>query len=121
MFRLFRLSLKARKATQPYPFVPEPAPEVFRGQVMLRTDRCCGSSDCARACPSSAIDVVRTASASWTWSLDDARCVFCGLCAEACPHQAITLSNEFELATRDPHDLVTCVTFAVESRPEKSR
>ncbi|GIW04444.1 MAG: hypothetical protein KatS3mg059_1064 [Thermomicrobiales bacterium] len=121
MFRLFRVSLKARKAPQPYPCVPEPAPETFRGQVMLRTDRCCGSSDCARVCPSSAITVVRAASSGWTWSLDDARCVFCGLCAEACPNQALVLSNEFELATRDVHDLVTCVTFAAESRSETSR
>ncbi|GIW03522.1 MAG: hypothetical protein KatS3mg059_0142 [Thermomicrobiales bacterium] len=119
MFRLFRRSLMSGVATNAYPLAPEPAPEAFRGQVMLRTDRCRGTGDCARACPSAAITVERAAPSTWTWTLDDARCVFCGLCEAACPNQAIVLSTEFELATKDASDLVTEVTFG--ASPETVR
>lgn len=107
MFRLFRRSLLSGVVTHGYPLAPEPAPDAFRGQVMLRTDRCCGTGECARTCPSAAITVERTAPSTWTWTLNDARCVFCGLCEDACPNQAIVLSTEFELATKDARDLVT--------------
>jgi len=110
VLRLFRRSLRGGVVTGAYPDVPEAAPPAFRGQVLLRTDRCTGDGTCARVCPSGAIAVVRDGD-GWTWELTDARCVFCGLCQEACPSRAIELSNEFELSVRDAGDLVTRVGF----------
>jgi hydrogenase-4 component H len=102
--------LKRGIVTTNYPEVAEPAPEAFRGQVLLDSGRCTGDGACARVCPSDAIVVTENAD-GWVWTLDDARCVFCGLCQEVCPEQAISISNEFELATRSKDDLVTTVTF----------
>jgi formate hydrogenlyase subunit 6/NADH:ubiquinone oxidoreductase subunit I len=101
--------------TTGYPAVAEPAPPAYRGQVMLRPDRCNGDGACARVCPSGAIVVEGSNGGGWRWELDDASCVFCGLCAEVCPTRAIELSNEFELAVRDSADLVTRVTFVPRS------
>jgi formate hydrogenlyase subunit 6/NADH:ubiquinone oxidoreductase subunit I len=101
--------------TTNYPEVAEPAPEAFRGQVLLDSSRCTGDGACARVCPSNAIGVTESAD-GWVWTLDDARCVFCGLCEEVCPEQAISISNEFELATRSKVDLVTTVTFVGRER-----
>ncbi len=98
-------------ATQLYPLEPESAPAAFRGQVQLDPNRCMGDAACARACPSQAITVTPTET-GWTWELNDARCVFCGLCAEACANGAVQLSREFELAVRSPGDLVTIARFA---------
>jgi len=98
--------------TTRYPAIPEPAPVAFRGQVTLDPNRCGGNGECARVCPSAAIMVETSAAGAWTWELNDARCVFCGLCADVCPTGAIALSTEFELAVRDPADLVTRVRFA---------
>lgn len=110
MLSIFRRSLRVGIATVGYPHEPEPAPAAYRGQVTLRLDRCVGDGACARVCPSGAIRVEHT-DTGWTWELDDSQCVFCGLCAESCPENAIDLTNEFELAVRDPGDLVTCVQF----------
>jgi hydrogenase-4 component H len=104
--------------TSTYPAFPEPAPPAYRGQVLLRTDRCIGDGACARVCPSEAIIVTGDPEAGWTWRLDDARCVFCGLCATACPTTAIVISNEFELSVRIREDLVARARFA--ARPSSS-
>jgi formate hydrogenlyase subunit 6/NADH:ubiquinone oxidoreductase subunit I len=110
MLNIFKHALRRGIVTTSYPSVEEPAPEPFRGQVLLDSGRCAGDGACARACPSNAIAVEQSED-GWVWTLDDARCVFCGLCQEVCPEQAIVISNEFELATRASDDLVTTVTF----------
>ena len=115
MLSIFRHALKRGIVTTGYPEVEEPAPEAFRGQVLLDSARCTGDGACARVCPSNAI-VVAESEDGWVWTLDDARCVFCGLCQEVCPEQAIQISNEFELATRASDDLVTMVTFVREKQ-----
>ncbi len=111
MLEIFRRSLKTGIVTTDYPDIPEPASPAFRGQVLIDTSRCSGSADCARVCPSAAISVLQTDKGGWTWELNDARCVFCGLCAEACLEQALQLSNDFELAVRSADDLITLVMF----------
>lgn len=115
MFQIIRRSARTGIVTTGYPDEPDPAPDSYRGQVTLEPARCVGTGDCARVCPSQAIEVTRRDDGGWLWELDDARCVFCGLCQEACPERAIQLSNEYELATRDARDLVTRVTFRVKS------
>ncbi len=111
MLEIFRRSLKTGVVTTGYPDIPEPAPPAYRGQVLIDTSRCSGSADCARVCPSAAISVLHTGEGGWSWELNDARCVFCGLCAEECPEQALQLSNDFELAVRSADDLITLVIF----------
>jgi formate hydrogenlyase subunit 6/NADH:ubiquinone oxidoreductase subunit I len=107
---VFRGWLRARNATRPYPLAAEPAPAGFRGQILIDTARCDGNAACAAVCPSAAIAVVNSGS-SWTWELNDARCVFCGLCVDACPTSALSQSGEFELAVRRSGDLVTRIGF----------
>ena len=115
MLTILRRSLRTGSVTTGYPATPDPAPEAYRGQVLLDAARCVGDGACARVCPSAAIVVQATAVDGWVWELDDARCVFCGLCAEACPTAALALSNEYELAVRVKPELQTRVTFVKEA------
>jgi formate hydrogenlyase subunit 6/NADH:ubiquinone oxidoreductase subunit I len=110
MLKLFKRVTTTGLVTGRYPDEAEPAPERYRGQVLLDTARCQGDAACVRVCPSGAI-AVEPADAGWIWRLDDARCVFCGLCQDACANKAVSLSNEFELAVRNPADLGTSVVF----------
>ncbi|RIK41916.1 MAG: hypothetical protein DCC58_11815 [Chloroflexi bacterium] len=111
MLNIFRRAIRTGVVTTGYPDTPEPAPPAYRGQVHLHLAACTGDAACARVCPSAAISVEHSPVGGWTWTLDDRRCVFCGLCSEACPTGALSLSNEYELAARKPEDLLTRVTF----------
>jgi formate hydrogenlyase subunit 6/NADH:ubiquinone oxidoreductase subunit I len=73
---------------------------MFRGMPILAAERCRGHAACADACPSGALHVEQH-TGRWTWALDRAVCIACGLCIEACPEQALTASAEFELAARE--------------------
>jgi len=114
---VIRRSARLGVVTSTYPAVPEPAPSTYRGQILLHTELCTGDGACARVCPSEAIIVTEKSDASWTWQLDDARCVFCGLCAEVCPTSAVLVSNEFELSVRNRDDLVTRTWFGALASP----
>jgi NADH-quinone oxidoreductase subunit I len=111
VLNIFRRSYNTGIVTTTYPDTAEPAPPAYRGQVLLHPNRCTGNGDCAKVCPSAAITVTHT-DRGWSWELTDARCVFCGLCSEVCTGAAIELSTEYELAVRNPNDLVTRVLFS---------
>src|SRR6266511_3368738 len=100
MLNVLRASLRNGRVTARYPERPEPAPPAFRGLPLIEADHASDLAASAAVCPSGAI----SQEAGTGWTLDLARCVFCGLCEGASP--ALHLSNEFELATRSRADLL---------------
>jgi len=103
---IFRQRLIAGRATNRYPDVVDAPPPTFRGMPRLRADRCCGAEVCTRVCPAGAIAVTRPSSGGWTWTLDRAACLGCGLCVESCPNQAMEVESIFELAALARDDLM---------------
>ena len=91
-------------------------PERARWAVAPRYDeegrpKCTACLICVNECPDHVLnlEVSRTAEGGkhidrYVYELG--ACMMCGLCVEACPFDAIEMSHEYELATRDPHDLV---------------
>ncbi len=55
------------------------------------------------------------------WRLDLARCIFCGLCEEVCPNGAISMTNDFELASRTRDDLIVSVIHRTGADRGKSK
>ncbi len=109
----FRRKPVATIGTRRYPDAADETPPTFRGHPFLLDHACCGTGDCARACPTAALSVTRQGEADgWTWRLDRAACTGCGLCIEACPLSALVASRAFELAARSREDLVVSVTFS---------
>ena len=86
-------------ATTSYPEKNEAVPATLRGRPALLSEWCNGDGACTSACPTAAIQTD-------PWHIDLGKCLFCGACAEACPSQAITLTREYELATRTREDLI---------------
>lgn len=103
--------------TEEYPeqadrYPPKPR---FHGRHQLNRwadglEKCIGCELCAWACPADAILVEadsNTEEARFSpgerygrvYQINYLRCIFCGLCIEACPTRALTMTNEYELAS----------------------
>lgn len=79
--------------------IPEALPDRTLGRPRFQPARCAeGCSECARVCPTAAIDPGKT--------LDLGRCLFCGECARACPHGAVRFTRSPGMAVRRRSDLV---------------
>lgn len=104
MLNIIRASLRTGRVTTAYPNVKDSGN--YRGRPIIQASRCSGEDRaCVETCPATAISITHSATER-TWRLDLARCVFCGLCAEVCVNGAITMSHDFELATRNRDALI---------------
>jgi formate hydrogenlyase subunit 6/NADH:ubiquinone oxidoreductase subunit I len=85
-----------------FPDQPPALPERFQGRPVVSPDPCTkGCSDCAAACPTSAIEVVDRHPV-----IDLGRCLFCGECERACRSNRIHFSKDFSMAASKRSDLV---------------
>lgn len=101
--------------TELYPEQKKPTAPRFHGRHLLNRhpdglEKCVGCELCAWACPADAIFVEgadNTDEARYSpgerygadYQINYARCIFCGLCIEACPTRALTMTNDYELAS----------------------
>ncbi len=88
---LFRNLLRG-PVTRRYPFVKrEPFPAT-RGKLIFHSERCDFCGDCARVCPSGAIEV-DTERKRLTY--DPFKCIYCRTCVEFCLPGAITMDTHY--------------------------
>lgn len=88
--------------TMPFPCVPPPLAERFRGRPVLEPGRCAdGCRACLEACPVGAISLTADGPV-----IDQGLCLFCPSCSEACPQGAVAFSREYRLAARTRTDLM---------------
>lgn len=87
--------------TEHYPAVPYVPYDGYLGMPLVDEFACKSDKACERSCPTAAIHVT-----SESLSIDLGLCIFCGECARACQHHAITMSKEFELASKRREGLV---------------
>jgi len=89
----------------------------YRGLPSLRVDPdsgealCVACGLCARICPTSCLEMHVVPSEEGDRELGEfilraGRCMFCGLCSQVCPVDAITMSEEYELATMTRDGLI---------------
>ena len=100
-----------------YPEEKRPMAPRFRGLPSLRADPetgealCVACGLCARICPTSCLEMHVIPSEEGDRELGEfilraGRCMFCGLCSQVCPVDAITMSEEYELATMNRDGLI---------------
>ena len=76
--------MRRRPVTVQYPYEKLIPGERFRGRIHYEFDKCI-------ACEH--------------YSIDFGVCIFCGNCVEYCPTNCLSMTEEYELATYDRHEL----------------
>lgn len=98
-------------STLQYPYETLIPSERFRGRIHFELDKCIACEVCVRVCP------INLPVVDWTfqahlkkkqlrsYSIDFGVCIFCGNCVEYCPTNCLSMTEEYELAVYDRHEL----------------
>lgn len=81
-----------------------PAPEGFRGRVVLAPARCVACGTCAYVCVSGAITGLE-AEGGYAWAYEPGRCAFCARCLDHCPGRALSMEEAAAPAYGRPGEL----------------
>lgn len=103
--------MRRRPVTVQYPYQKLIPSERFRGRIHFEFDKCISCEVCVRVCP------INLPVVDWsfnkatkkkelaTYSIDFGVCIFCGNCVEYCPTNALSMTEEYELAVYERHEL----------------
>jgi NAD(P)H-quinone oxidoreductase subunit I len=103
--------MKRRPVTVQYPYEKLIPSERYRGRIHFEFDKCIACEVCVRVCP------INLPVVDWefnkelkkkqlrSYSIDFGVCIFCGNCVEYCPTNCLSMTEEYELATYDRHEL----------------
>ncbi len=105
LLNILRIARKHGVVTIRYPQVRVEVDELYRGKPEITFELCMGCGACANACPAEAI-TIEDVGGRRVWKVFYGRCIYCARCQEVCPLGAISLSREFELASRSRSDLI---------------
>ena len=103
--------LKRRPVTVQYPYEKLIPSERYRGRIHYEFDKCIACEVCVRVCPINlpVVDWVMNKETKKkelrNYSIDFGACIFCGNCVEYCPTNCLSMTEEYELATFDRHNL----------------
>ena len=103
--------MRRRPVTVLYPYEKVIPSERYRGRIHFEFDKCISCEVCVRVCP------INLPVVDWEfkkeikkkelkhYSIDFGVCIFCGNCVEYCPTNCLSMTEEYELATYDRHQL----------------
>lgn len=103
--------LKRRPVTVQYPYEKLIPSERFRGRIHFEFDKCISCEVCVRVCPINLpvvdweFDKTSKKKKLNHYSIDFGVCIFCGNCVEYCPTNCLSMTEEYEMAAYDRHDL----------------
>ncbi|MGB2713269.1 MAG: NADH-quinone oxidoreductase subunit NuoB [Vicinamibacterales bacterium] len=111
MFRILSKSFKTGVLTEADPFK---AAAAF-GFPVIDFSRCTSCDECARVCPTGAIQSRRTEAGQKTLTLSYAACIQCRACVTGCPEEAVDVSTDVNVAAYSREQLATTATFDIDA------
>ena len=109
MFKIIVDSLRTGILTERKPFEVRPP----FGFPVIDFPRCTLCEECARACPTGAIQMGATRPGQRTLSLSYASCIQCRACVDACPEEAVSGGRDVEVAAFSREQLQQTASFDV--------
>jgi NAD(P)H-quinone oxidoreductase subunit I len=103
--------MQRRPITVQYPYEKIVPSERYRGRIHYEFDKCISCEVCVRVCPINLpvvdweFDKVAKKKKLKHYSIDFGVCIFCGNCVEYCPTNCLSMTEEYELASYDRHEL----------------
>ncbi len=103
--------MQRRPITVQYPYEKLIPSERFRGRIHFEFDKCISCEVCVRVCPINlpVVDWEFNAATKKKklnhYSIDFGVCIFCGNCVEYCPTNCLSMTEEYELAAYERHEL----------------
>ena len=110
MFRIIAKSLTTGVLTEAHPFETQPS----FGFPVIDFSRCVACDECARSCPTGAIQTDASGPGRKTVTLSYAACIQCRECVSGCPEQAVGVSHDVEVAAYTRQQLARTASFAVD-------
>jgi Ni,Fe-hydrogenase III small subunit/formate hydrogenlyase subunit 6/NADH:ubiquinone oxidoreductase subunit I len=92
---------------------PLGAPASF-GFPVIDFARCTACGECARVCPTGAIDTASAGADKKTVTLSYAACIQCRACVTGCPEQAVSASHSVEVAAYTRQQLTRRASFGID-------
>lgn len=109
MFRIIVDSVKTGVVTEQRPFDTRPP----FGFPVIDFTRCTMCDECARVCPTGAIQSEHTAPGERVLALSYGACIQCRECLSACPEQAVAAGRDAEVAAYSRDQLRSAASFDV--------
>ena len=103
--------MQRRPITVQYPYEKLIPSERFRGRIHFEFDKCISCEVCVRVCPINLpivdweFNKVTKKKELKHYSIDFGVCIFCGNCVEYCPTNCLSMTEEYELAVYERHEL----------------
>jgi len=110
MFRIIAKSLMTGSLTEANPFGTQPS----FGFPVIDFARCTACEECARSCPTGAIQLATPVPGQKTLSLSYAACIQCRECVTGCPERVISVSSDVEIAAYSREQLAETASFDVD-------
>ena len=103
--------MRRRPVTVQYPYEKLIPSERYRGRIHFEFDKCISCEVCVRVCPINLpvvdweFDKATKKKTLNHYSIDFGVCIFCGNCVEYCPTNCLSMTEEYEMAAYDRHEL----------------
>jgi len=110
MLRIIAKSLKKGIFTEAHPFGTQPS----FGFPVIDFSRCVACDECARSCPTGAIQTTAPGPGRKTVTVSYAACIQCRECVSGCPEQAVGVSHDVEVAAYTRQQLARTASFDVD-------